>query len=302
LPAPALIAVVVLAGMLAQSQGDARWERVEVPVRETFRQVQGDDDGNVWLLGDRIHHRRTDGTWATPVTLAGEGWQNMIVARPDLIFGASPIGDEFLVSRAGVVSRLAAQPSCVSYNVAMVMRGRTVASACPYYSGIAMWRTDGSAPFLEWGIGVQDLVLIGEDDVIAVGLDGVVRVRRGMATPVYLRKDAVGPSLVWADRSNIVAASENGVFLHATWNADTGRVGEWTERKTPVPAGLNRLWGTGIDNLYAVGRAGVILHFNGKVWTAMASPVSVNLHGITGTDRNVWVAGEEGTLLCLNRR
>lgn len=297
-----LIGVLVMVGVLAHSQRPSEWERVEAPARESFSRVQIDTTGNVWLLGDRIHQRRPDGTWAEPVRLPGEGWTDMIVISPDLIFGVAPLGDTFDVRRAGVLTRFAEQPSCTSMKVVMMTLGRTVVAGCPYYSGLAMWRTDGSAAFVSQKVAVQDIAVIREDDVVAIGMDGVFRARRGAEEQQFLRRDDIGHSLLWADRTHIVTADPKGAFLHASWQSDTGRVGPWTAHAAPKEVSLARLWGTRANDLFAVGRAGVILHFNGKAWTAMASPVSVGLHSISGNDRMVWIAGEEGTLLRLNRR
>ena len=295
----ALLGCFALLAAAAGGQGTVPWQRIETPVSESFSRVQIDASDNVWLLGDRIHHRRADGTWAEPAALKGENWTDMVVIRADLMYGVTGLGEFFDVRRAGIVSRFAAQPSCTSYKVVMVARGRTVAAGCPYYSGLAMWRTDGSAAFSVMKVAVQDLSLIGEDDVLAVGMDGVFRARRG-GEPVFLRRDERGHSLLWADRTHIVTASDAGAFMHASWDADTGKVGAWTTHTAPRDVSLNRLWGTRADNLFAVGRAGVILHFDGDAWVEMPSGTTADLHTITGGAQATWVAGDAGTLLRLS--
>jgi len=289
-------------GGLAAGQGPAQWERIEAPAREFFRRVQADAAGNVWVLGDRVHQRRADGSWAAPVSIPGEGWGDMAVVRDDLMFGVSPLGESIEVMRAGTWSRLAALPSCISQRATIVMLGRTVAMGCPYYSGLVMWRVDELSGLQPMGsLAPWDIALIGEDDVVAVGLQGVVRVRRGDSEPVSLDRDT-GLRLIWASLTHIVTLDGAGMLHHASWDSRTNRVGTWTTHRVPGAARLNRLWGSRADNLFAVGQGGVILHFDGTSWTTMASGVTVNLQSISGGGRYVWAAGDDGTILRLESR
>lgn len=66
----------------------------------------------------------------------------------------------------------------------------------------------------------------------------------------------------------------------------------------PTTLGLNRAWGSGAKDVWAVGNSGTILHHDGKLWSASASPTTVNLldvHGSSASD--VWAGGSAGTLL-----
>ena len=61
---------------------------------------------------------------------------------------------------------------------------------------------------------------------------------------------------------------------------------------------LRSVWGSASDNVYAVGNDGVILHFNGTDWTLMESGTSEWLHGIWGSDPcHVFAVGNSGTIL-----
>jgi len=63
----------------------------------------------------------------------------------------------------------------------------------------------------------------------------------------------------------------------------------------PQPGGgaLYGVWGTSTANVYAVGAAGRILHFDGSSWTSMNSPTRARVSRISGSGANdVWAAGD----------
>jgi len=114
--------------------------------------------------------------------------------------------------------------------------------------------------------------------------------------------------------SNVFAVGESGLVLRfdghhwhredsgtdrdlrGVWCSDSGKVfvvgaqaitvrsgGVWT----PDPAGddhsLYEVWGFADDDVYAVGRSGTILHFDGQAWTLMDCPVDFTLRGVWGS-------------------
>ncbi|XXX71718.1 hypothetical protein WMF30_29140 [Sorangium sp. So ce134] len=62
---------------------------------------------------------------------------------------------------------------------------------------------------------------------------------------------------------------------------------EW-QWQNPLPQGngLNGIWGTATDDIYAVGLDGTIVHYDGSAWSRMNSGTSNPLHGVWGTDSN----------------
>ncbi len=70
--------------------------------------------------------------------------------------------------------------------------------------------------------------------------------------------------------------------------------------ENPLPQGnhLNGVWAdSGID-IFAVGEAGTILHYNGNNWTDMDSGTTQSLHGVWGNrGSDVFVVGEDGIIL-----
>ena len=94
-------------------------------------------------------------------------------------------------------------------------------------------------------------------------------------------------SLAFAAHSGGVAAAEGGVPV-------------WTEIDVQAPSPLYAVWGSGAEDVWAVGDDGTIRHFtaNARFGTAVVSPTRENLRGIWGTGPNdIWAVGENGTIL-----
>ena len=57
-------------------------------------------------------------------------------------------------------------------------------------------------------------------------------------------------------------------------------------------AGVEKLWGASNNNIFGVGNAGTIVHFDGTNWTQMTSGTTVDLQDVWGLDgSHVWVTG-----------
>lgn len=82
-----------------------------------------------------------------------------------------------------------------------------------------------------------------------------------------------------------------GVVLRQT----AGRVGALSDQVVAPP--LLGLWGSGPDNIWAVGQKAV-LRYDGTRWTALRTDLLVTLHGVSGTGPDdVWIAGDRGVVL-----
>ena len=58
---------------------------------------------------------------------------------------------------------------------------------------------------------------------------------------------------------------------------------------------LSSVWGSGPRDVFAAGRGGIVLHYDGIRWRRMASGTNHNLHGIWGDDRrNILAVGQSG--------
>ena len=66
-------------------------------------------------------------------------------------------------------------------------------------------------------------------------------------------------------------------------------------------ASLAAIWGSGPDDVWAVGGDGVILRFDGTTLTRLESGTTSRLQAVVGTDADdVWIAGDEGVTLHWN--
>ncbi|MCB9558195.1 MAG: hypothetical protein H6707_18915 [Deltaproteobacteria bacterium] len=68
--------------------------------------------------------------------------------------------------------------------------------------------------------------------------------------------------------------------------------------KTPTIQNLRAVFVLNAKEAWAVGTAGMILHYDGVAWLSVASGVSVTLTGVWAASSNdVWAVGENGTIL-----
>jgi hypothetical protein len=74
----------------------------------------------------------------------------------------------------------------------------------------------------------------------------------------------------------------------------------WTSVPSGTTNNLIGVWGSGPNDVWAVGRGGTILHWNDSAWTAVPSSTTANLFGVWGSGPNdVWATGG-GTILHWN--
>jgi hypothetical protein len=83
---------------------------------------------------------------------------------------------------------------------------------------------------------------------------------------------------------------------------DTGSVGHWVfeEMDSPTTDDLAAVWGTSFENVYAVGKDGLIIHFDGDAWSVVeyAADAHLNLHAIAGASADlIWAAGADRFML-----
>jgi hypothetical protein len=72
-----------------------------------------------------------------------------------------------------------------------------------------------------------------------------------------------------------------------------------------VPAGttadLTDVWGTGPSDVWAVGTAGTVVHFDGSTFAPIASGTIADLRAVfTARPNDVWIGGDDATLLHWN--
>jgi hypothetical protein len=72
--------------------------------------------------------------------------------------------------------------------------------------------------------------------------------------------------------------------------------------RTPFPGvtenDLRGVWGSAMDDVWTVGEAGIILHWDGRAWTSFSSGPTDALNGVHGLGADdVWAVGLNGTVL-----
>jgi hypothetical protein len=61
---------------------------------------------------------------------------------------------------------------------------------------------------------------------------------------------------------------------------------------------LKAVWGTGPTDVWAVGAAGAIVHYDGHAWAPSTSGITENLTGVAGTSStSAWITSDQGTVL-----
>lgn len=77
--------------------------------------------------------------------------------------------------------------------------------------------------------------------------------------------------------------------------------GDWTAMDSHTAVNLYGLWGSSERDVFAVGNAGTIVHYDGNAWSAMNSGTTKNLSGVFGFAANdVYVVGQNMTILHYN--
>lgn len=94
-----------------------------------------------------------------------------------------------------------------------------------------------------------------------------------------------GPSDVWAAGGQ----ADRGLILH---NAGHG----WVPVEVDAGSLIWNIYGTAPDNIYAVGERGLILHYDGAVWSRVPSGTTKTLYGVWASPgRDAWIVGGNPT-------
>ena len=84
---------------------------------------------------------------------------------------------------------------------------------------------------------------------------------------------------------------------------DAGTADAASDGSSPEPPGLAGIWGSAADDIWAVGEAGTILHYDGKRWTASDSPTTAPLHAVSGSAADdLWAVGDSVVLHWAGKR
>ncbi|HSG99680.1 MAG TPA: M64 family metallopeptidase, partial [candidate division Zixibacteria bacterium] len=132
------------------------------------------------------------------------------------------------------------------------------------------------------------------DDVFAVGLNAGEVLHFNGSSWSLLYDAPISLTDIWGLASNDVYATGFGTVLHFDGSV-------WTNANLGVFGYLNALWGSGPDNIVAVGSGGAIRRYNGSTWSSQSSGTSAFLYDVWGSDANNIIAvGAGGAILRYN--
>jgi len=141
------------------------------------------------------------------------------------------------------------------------------------------------------------LILVGDSGLVLRYWPGRGVFRDSTTTTATLRG-------VWAaSPTDIYAVGSAGTILRFAGQAIRGYLGVtyryiWDADSSGTVHGLRAVWGSGADDIYAVGDAGTIRHFDGTAWRGSSSGTAAVLTGVWGTGRDdVYVAAADGVVL-----
>jgi hypothetical protein len=106
--------------------------------------------------------------------------------------------------------------------------------------------------------------------------------------------DAIAPSDVAP-----LPPSDGGSTPDGGGNGADCRPSGWCwENPKPWGDTVAGVWGAAPNDVWAVGGAGVLFHWDGTAWSRVASPTTTNLYAVWGAAPNdVWAVGDHGTVL-----
>jgi hypothetical protein len=141
---------------------------------------------------------------------------------------------------------------------------------------------------------IQSLWGADDSDVWAVGGKILHRDVNGAWTAL----PAVGDhNAVWGSSANDVWIAGCDQTATACGFVKHLENGTFSRVATPAAAALVGLWGSGPNDIFAVGKGGAILHYDGSDWTPEAVPTSADLRAVWGAAGEVLAVGASGTIL-----
>ena len=88
------------------------------------------------------------------------------------------------------------------------------------------------------------------------------------------------------------------ILVPAGVHISADSAGSWSVMDSGTTTDLYGIWGSSNTNVFAVGKAGTILHYDGTAWSAAAGGNTADLYGIWGSSNtNIFAAGQSGTIL-----
>ncbi len=254
--------------------------------------IWGSGPNDVWAVGTRGTVLHGDGSKFTPVSVDAGTATDIYVA----VWGTSStdvwiLGPSFPLHASGHGSAFEPRQGS-SWDGSKTATGRL-------WAGTSAGPT---APDTVWLAGESSTRFGTASSFWALGSDA-------NDAPVWLPDSCTGakPCLpavraLWAaDASTAWAVGHDGrAFVWETSSEADAGTPRWIAQNSNTRDDLEAVWGSGPDDVWAVGRRGTIRHTarGSSVWTVITSPTTNDLHAVWGSGPNdVWAAGDIGTIL-----
>lgn len=288
----------------------AEWCPVEGAVRARYllTSVWGSGPNDVWAAG----------SGGTIVHWDGTSWTETPSGIPETlnaIWGTGP-NDIYAVStRSRIIHSTGFHDGSAQWSLS---------ADAPVWEGLPhrMRTVWGPSPSEVWVAG--DFINIEQDGVIysnfdrwrKVEFDGGIGWEGVAATGALTYLDdfhvqatmrsiwGTGPSDIWvlADLGGYLGpfgpGAQGGKTFHFAPGEDGGA--QWAEVGTQMTSGLKSIWGSGPNDVWAVGARGAIRHFGpgSRIWDIVETPTIADLFAVWArASDDAWVVGEGGTIL-----
>lgn len=134
---------------------------------------------------------------------------------------------------------------------------------------------------LDWAISGAPawLVLSSTTGTLAPGTSVTVTARIAGTTPCLAPGGYTG-TLTFTNTTSHIGDGTRPVSL----TVRAASTPPWQREPSPPAPDLLGVWGSGDEDVFAVGRSGTILHYDGETWVQMSSSTSAELRGVWGND------------------
>jgi cysteine-rich repeat protein len=176
----------------------------------------------------------------------------------------------------------------------------------PMSTGLT-WETNFSGV---WGTAWNDVFTVGETHPggYSAGHFQILYYDGGSWTPMTPPTLPECPVWISCGLSGVWGTAHDNVFAVASiWDPSGGGLEgrilhydgqSWTVMPETFPQRLLGVWGSGPNDVFAVGESGAIIHYDGTTWTPQASGVTEGLASVWGAGpEDVYAVGDGGTIL-----
>jgi len=305
------------------------WAEVSTPTTRRLRAVWGASASDVWAVGEGGRLVHWDGTAWTNSSLATSGQlEGVWGAAADDVWVVGQGGALFHYDGGGWTDLTSA-----AITTADLLEVRGTAAGDVWAAGVGVVLHYGGASWTPVDVGEvaewRGIYPRGAADVFLAGVGGRVRHYDGggwtaQPVPTTHNLNAIGPygngevaavgnagtiahydgrtwmvvdpgtsqdlNALWTTPARGWAGGESGTLLRIDGNDLIGRVG------SPTSQHLFAIYGTGLDDVFVSGAAGVLAHFDGAAWTTIPTGNGEELIGLWSSPTVAYAVGTGGVV------